>query len=120
MQEATSKPWSDLDLVDRGRLWQSDPDFLLWQVEAFRLDAVFCNGRTPWDKVLAITGGSVKDTGTIKRTDWYTGTANVAGKELGIAGWNIPLIRATGLDAAEEKQLGRILGGRLSGYGILP
>ena len=46
VQESTRPVWSELDTFERNRLLDQDLPFLGWQIRAFPLRAVICNGKT--------------------------------------------------------------------------
>jgi hypothetical protein len=55
----------------------------------------------------------VRNTGTLKRENWWAGRAIVGSRTIGVAGWNIPLHQPTGLGTAGELELGRLLRAKL-------
>lgn len=113
VQEATSPRWSDLGKFDRTELLDSDLPFLAWQIRAFGFDAVICTGRTVSDHVRQLLDVKPMRTGTLRRVSWWVGSADVDGRTVGVAGWNHPLHRATGLGTEGERQLGETLRRRL-------
>ncbi len=122
VQEATSPTWSalrDTPGADVDALLASDLPFLRWQLETFSLRAAVCNGRTVFDKVCLITGAEIVETGTLKRLRWSVARTDLAGRPVGIAGWNIPLARPTGLDTEGHVDLGRLLAQRLRDLHLL-
>jgi hypothetical protein len=116
VQEATHPTWSRLRRADPAgaeALRLADSPFLRWQLHAFPLHWVICNGRTPLDAVLAMTGGEITETGRMARIVWSVGVASLGGRQVGLAGWNLPLARPTGLGASGEEDLGQALASRL-------
>jgi hypothetical protein len=112
-QEPTDPPWSKLrseQPSDFALLQEVDLPFLRWQIATSPLRTVICNGRTVFELVLTLTGGRREKGGTIKRLAWYSATAEVGGRRIRIVGWIILLARPTGLGAAGEHDLGRLLG----------
>jgi len=113
VQEATSPTWSMLARDERDRLLAADLPFLEWQIGNFPLKAVICNGRTASDHVRRVLNVSIEETGVMARTKWWAGYAEVDGRRMGFAGWNVPLQRPTGLGAEGERRLGQLLRERL-------
>lgn len=109
VQEATTPRWSDLGKFDHGQLLQADLPFLAWQIQRFQLAAVICTGRTVWDRVGELLDVAEVRTAGLELITWWVGSATVAGRNIGVAGWNLPLHRATGLGTAGERELGKLL-----------
>lgn len=101
--------WSQLDPAEREDLLSSDVPFLEWEIRVFPLRAVVCNGATVGDHVRRQLGVSVIREGTLARIKWWQGEAELAGRRVGFAGWNIPLSRPTGLDRNGQGELGKLL-----------
>ena len=122
VQEATKHTYSELSPTELQRLRSADLPFLKWQLDTFPLRTVLCNGRTAYEVVRDLTNGSAKHTGRIARTTWWAGFAQAGGRTIGLAGWNLPLARATGLKRNMgrdgEGQLGKKLADALRGLGI--
>lgn len=115
-QEATNPTWSKLAQTSPAEfeaLRSSDLPFLRWQLEAFPLHTVICNGRTVFNEVCRLIGGQVKGEGKLQRITWYVGDATLSGRRVRLAGWNLPLARPTGLGATGEEELGQILKSQL-------
>lgn len=115
-QEATYPTWSGLSKASPAEfeaLRRTDLPFLRWQLETFPLDVVICNGRTVLEEVFRLVGGQITKEGTLKRITWCVGTATIDSRRIGLAGWNIPLARPTGLGTDGEQELGRILRSQL-------
>jgi hypothetical protein len=123
VQEATRPPWAALERLapaETKMLFVADRSFLRWQLDTFPLRAVLCNGRTVYDEVsLLVERGRTVSSGELARLTWYVGVGRVAGREIGLAGWNLPLVRATGLGMAGEQELGRTLASELQRLGLL-
>lgn len=122
VQEATRPTWSALARTrpdEHQALREADLPFLLWEVENFPLQAIVCNGRTPFDTLGTALGVTVVETGTLERLRWWVGRAAVRDRSAAIAGWNIPLSQATGLTTLGHHELGVILGTRLRSHGLL-
>lgn len=116
-QEATDPTWSKLRKerpIDFALLQQVDLPFLKWQIEAFPLHVVVCNGRTVFENVIALTRGRLEDSGTMQRMKWYLAKADMPNRRISIVGWNLPLARPTGLGKPGEHALGELLGARCS------
>lgn len=115
-QEATRPTWSRLAQTSPAEfeaLRSADLPFLRWQLEAFPLHTVICNGRTVTEEVCRLIGGRMTHEGRLQRVTWYVGKATLNLRTVRLAGWNIPLARPTGLGAAGEQELGKILALRL-------
>lgn len=111
-QEATNPTWSKLaqtSPTEFETLRSADLPFLRWQFEAFPLHTVICNGRTVFNEVCRLIDGQVKGEGKLQRITWYVGKATLAGRQVRLAGWNLPLARPTGLGATGEEELGQVL-----------
>lgn len=121
VQEATNPTWSALlnERPEEGRaLLKNDAPFLRWQLETFPLRAVLCNGRTTFDRVVDLFGAEVICSDKLARLTWSIAVAEVGGRRLAIAGWNIPLARPTGLTADGQRELGQMLRSELERLGI--
>jgi len=115
-QEATDPTWSALAKASPSEfaaLRAQDLPFLQWQLAITPLALIVCNGRTVFDTVRALIGGQVLATGQMEKLTWYIGSASIAGRITGLAGWNLPLARPTGLDAKGQTELGHILAAEL-------
>lgn len=112
VQEATDPTWSQLKKTspqEHESLLAADLPFLEWQLTSFPLKAVVCNGRTAYERTRQLLGASICGRGTSERVDWYVGTARQRHGQIALVGWNIPLVRPTGLGSEGEVKLGRIL-----------
>jgi hypothetical protein len=112
VQEATHPTWSKLRRTDPAqhmRLLVADLPFLEWQIRSFEFDALICTGKTVSDHVRSQLGVSVAKSGTIAKVTWWIGFADVDGRHVGVAGWNKPLHRATGLGSLGERNLGQLI-----------
>ena len=56
--------------------------------------------------------------GKLARIKWTVGTAVLSRGVIGVAGWNIPLARATGLNKDGQRELGELLASRMTQAGI--
>ena len=116
-QEATNPAWSELSQTSPAEfdaLRSTDLPFLRWLLEEFPLQTVICNGRTVFDEVCRLIGGRMTEEDKLRRITWYVGKATLNARTISLAGWNIPLAHATGLDAAGQSELGRILASRIN------
>jgi uracil-DNA glycosylase len=112
VQEATNPTWSELlkqQPLEAETLLRSDLVFLQWEIETFSLRLLICNGTTAFDNVVRLLKGRVVQSGGLKRITWWVAIASSGPRTLGVAGWNIPLVRATGLGSAGEGQLGELI-----------
>jgi len=119
VQEATQPTWSELqkERPEEARaLREADLPFLLWQLQAFPLNAVVCNGRTALEEIGRLVKARPMERGEFRRITWSVGLAFVLDRPLGVVGWNLPLARA-GLHAEEEEALGALLRARIEGLG---
>jgi hypothetical protein len=120
VQEATDPVWSQLRGVGRDEavsLLASDLPFLKWQIETYPLDAVVCTSARVLREVTKIMAARPIDRGTLARVRWEVWLAETGRGTIGIAGWNIPLARPTGLDKAGHRELGALLAKRLRNAG---
>lgn len=123
VQEATDPAWSALKKTTSSELkglCAADIPFLQWQLEAFPLQIVVCNGRTAFDEVFRLVGGREVRRDTLFRLTWYVAVGTIGGRRLGLVGWNIPLLRPTGLGHEGERQLGVLLADQLRELGMFP
>jgi hypothetical protein len=111
-QEATNPTWSKLSKTSPAEfavLRSADLPFLRWQLEAFPVHTVVCNGRTVFSEVCHLIGAQVLEKGKLQLLTWYVGAATLNGRRVRLVGWNLPLARPTGLGTTGEQELGRIL-----------
>jgi len=113
VQESTRPVWSSLPRSDRSALLDLDLPFLAWQIRTFPLRAVICTGKTVGNNVRDELGVVIHDNGELARIKWWVGEADVDGRRVGFAGWNLPLARPTGLGREGELILGGLLAERL-------
>lgn len=109
VQEATRPTWSSLPDREREDLLHRDLRFLSWQLRTFPVRTVLCTSSTAGRHVRALLDVTVLEEDKLELVTWWTGRATVGDREVFLAGWNVPLARATGLGAAGETELGRIL-----------
>lgn len=109
VQEATDPVWSKLERGAAQEVLDRDLRFLRWQIEAFDLRTLICTSATVLRNVLGLVGGRVTSEGEMRKLRWTVATAVVDGRSIQVAGWNIPLVRPTGLDAGEQVRLGTLL-----------
>jgi hypothetical protein len=123
VQEATRPAWAELERtapLETKALFASDREFLRWQLRNFMPRAVVCNGRTVFDEArLLVERGRIVSSGELGRLTWYVGLGLSGGRPIGLAGWNLPLVRATALGAEGERELGRTLADELRRVGGL-
>jgi len=121
VQEATDPVWSGLGKVDRAeaaRLLTSDLPFLKWQIEAFPVRVVVCTSRRVLDETSALIGATFVDEGEFARLRWRVGSAIVGDHTIGVVGWNLPLVRPTGLTRETQRAFGELLAARLRAVGV--
>lgn len=112
VQEATDPTWSALNSQSPGEaraLLEQDASFLRWQIDAFPLRALVCNGRTVLDQVIGLTEAEVVAREKVGRLTWSVAISSVGDRRLAVVGWNIPLARPTGLTAEGQVELGQVL-----------
>lgn len=109
VQESTTPTWSALPPGERDGLLRRDLRFLSWQLRTFPIRTVICTSRTAGDQVQALLDVTVTGEDRLKLVTWWVGHATLDDRRVDVAGWNIPLARATGLGAAGEDELGRRL-----------
>lgn len=113
VQESTKPVWSKLGHAEREGLLRQDLPFVEWEIRAFPLRAVLCNGKRVGTELQRQLGVSVEEAGTMARIKWWVGHADIDGRRVGFGGWNIPLARATGLGRDGETALGQFLAERI-------
>jgi hypothetical protein len=121
VQEATSLTWSALnqERPEEARLLvERDVPFLRWQIEAFPLSVLVCDGRTTLDQVVALHDAPVVETGSLKRLTWSIAQSDLGARRIAVVGWNIPLARPTGLTSAGQVEMGALLAERLRALGL--
>ncbi len=116
VQESTSPVWGDLPLSQKTALLEQDLPFLTWELRTFPVRAVICTGKTVGVHVRRQLRVEVTEEGSLARIKWWVGHAEVEGRRVGIAGWNYPLARPTGLGAEGEARLGQLLADRLASF----
>jgi hypothetical protein len=115
VQESTSPVWSELPAGEKEALLREDLRFLEWEIRAFPLSRVICTSKTVSVHLRRCFGVEMVEEGTLARIKWWVGRADVDGRQVGFAGWNYPLARATGLGAVGERELGELLVAKLEG-----
>jgi hypothetical protein len=113
VQESTTPVWSKLDRVEQDELLTRDLPFLGWEIRTFPLRAVICNGKKVSVELRRRLCVSAVEEGTIERIQWWVGGAEIGGRTVRFAGWNVPLARPTGLGRDGEAALGKILARRV-------
>jgi hypothetical protein len=122
IQEATDPVWSGLHGADRSQataVMTRDVPFLGAQIRRFPLRAIICTSARVVREVTAALSARTTVTGKLKRITWSIALAETRRGIVGIAGWNIPLARPTGLDRDGHRQLGALLRAELERAGIL-
>lgn len=123
VQEATRPAWAELErlaALETKTLFASDRQFLRWQLRNFPVRAVVCNGRTVFDEARGLVDrGRIVSSGELGRLTWYAGVGQIGPRPIGLAGWNLPLVRGTALGVDGERELGRTLAAELRRLGTL-
>jgi hypothetical protein len=112
VQEATDPVWSRLRRTDRPQAdtaLHRDLPFLCEQIERFPLRAVVCTSARVMKEIASALGARDVAEGKLARVTWRIALADVQRGVLGIAGWNIPLARPTGLTNDGQHELGTLL-----------
>jgi hypothetical protein len=120
VQEATDPTWSRLRKSDSQQaetVLRRDLPYLRRQIEHFPLRAVVCTSALVMREVSAMFKIRATATGTIEGAvphfAWTVHVAETQRGDVGIAGWNIPLVRPTGLDSEGQRRLGELLAAEL-------
>lgn len=112
VQEATDPTWSVL-LAQRPReahaLMERDTTFLHWQIDAFPVRTLVCNGRSAFECVVVITDARIAAQDRLARVTWSVALGRCGSHPVAVVGWNIPLSRPAGLTAADHIALGERL-----------
>lgn len=112
VQEATDPTWSAL-LTQRPEearaLVERDTTFLRWQIDTFPLRTLVCNGRSVFERVVAITGARIVARDRLARVTWSVALGQRGARPIAVVGWNIPLSRPAGLTAQAHVVLGERL-----------
>jgi hypothetical protein len=117
VQEATDPLWSALrssDRVSAAALLGRDLEFLRWEIETFPLATLVCTSATVRRYVLPMLNARVLNEGTMARLKWFVAVGSVSNREVGVVGWNIPLMRPAGLDNDGQRALGALLRSKLN------
>lgn len=120
VQEATDPVWSGLRGLDRGAadaLLVRDLDFLEWQIGAFDIHTLVCTSAAVMKHVFQLVDAKPVREGKVALLRWTVATGRANGRELAVVGWNIPLARPTGLNAAGQHELGALLRDELAACG---
>lgn len=121
VQEATDPTWSLLfrsDPVQARALLRRDLPFLQKQIERSDFRASVCTSAIVCKQVSQMLGVQFKRNGRVARLNWSVGTVELSRGLIGVAGWNIPLKRPTGLNLEGEYDLGKLLADQLQEVGI--
>lgn len=122
VQESTDPTWSRLSAgrpEEAGALLRQDLPFLHWEIASFPIDIVICNGRSVLDTVIAELGASVTAYEKPSRFAWTVAIADMDTRRVGVAGWNIPLARPTGMTSQDQVELGTLFLERLDSHGVV-
>ena len=125
VQEATDPQWSDRTFpeTDKQELLRVGRRFFRWQLQSFLIQLILCNGKTVSREVKNLLWDVKEwDHGKLNRVEWYCGTTKLrereGWRELGLAGWNLPLDKPTGLGHRGEEALGKLIGDCFHRYGF--
>ena len=112
IQEATFPTWSELGRTwpaEAAALWATDTEFFRWQVAALPATALLCNGRGVYVEVTRILGAMQVAESRFGRLTWWASISRQRAKAVWVMGWNLPLVRPTGLGRRGEHELGAAL-----------
>jgi hypothetical protein len=121
VQEATDPVWSQLIKIDQRQaetVWRRDLTFLKKQINEFDFGAVVCTSACVLAEVTKLLPVCIKARGTVARLKWTIGTVELNHRLVVVAGWNIPLSRATGLTRDQQVQFGKLLQSEMKKVGV--
>jgi hypothetical protein len=122
VQEATDPVWSGLFRADRAQatlVLRRDVLFLRRQIEQFPLRVVILTSARVMSNLSDILPDArIIADGTLARIRWNVRVAETPRGRIGVAGWNIPLARPTGLNADGQRSLGKLLATELKKAGV--
>ena len=121
VQEATWPKWSELMRgfpTEADELWQKDAHFFLRLIESLPVEVLLCNGKSVSVSTEKLIGTTRVADGALARLRWTISKGTIAGRPVWVAGWNLPLVRATGLGRDGEHELGQTLRGALQAAGM--
>lgn len=121
VQESTDPVWSELlktDPEQASAVLSRDVAFLGKQIVAFPLRVIVCTSARVLKEVSELFSIRITAQGKLARIKWTVGQTAVKKRVLGVAGWNIPLVRATGLTSAGQGELGKLLSSHLEKAGV--
>jgi hypothetical protein len=121
VQEATWPQWSELKNgfpLEAEALWKEDALFFLRLIENLPVEVLICNGKSVLVSTERLIGGARMADGNLARLRWAISKGAISGRPVWVAGWNLPLVRATGLGRDGERELGRTLRGALRDAGM--
>ncbi len=122
VQESTDPTWNALEgsYPDvASTLLLEDVPFLEWQLHTFQnVELLLLNGSGIRDRLGSIGKIVELDSSTTGKRKWWTGRLLLSKREVAVAGWDVPLVRAPGLTRDEQRMLGRTLSRRLKCNGI--
>jgi hypothetical protein len=121
IQEATDPVWSQLAKADpqqAANVLRRDVPFLKRQIEELEFRIIVCTSARVYSEVSRLLTVAAVQKGKLARLEWTIGTATLARGIVAIAGWNIPLARATGLNKDGQRELGKLLKAKLRSTGV--
>jgi hypothetical protein len=121
VQEATDPAWSQLSKSDPEQalaVLLRDLPFLRKQIEQSTFQAIVCTSATVCKQLSQMLAVQFKRSGEVARLKWSVGTVELSRGLIGVAAWNIPLKRPTGLNLKGENELGNLLESQLKKVGI--
>lgn len=121
VQEATWPKWAELAKgfpTEADELWKRDARFFCRLVEVLPVEVLVCNGKSVLVSTEKLIGATRVADGALARVQWVVSKGAIAGRPIWVAGWNLPLVRATGLGRDGEHELGRTLRATLRDAGM--
>jgi hypothetical protein len=112
VQEATDPVWTGLEKADKwsaASLLERDLAFLHWQLETFPLRTVLCTSAAVLRRVIPLLNAKPVCEAALARVKWTVAVGSAGGRPITVAGWNIPLVRPTGLNKQTQGELGAVL-----------
>ncbi len=107
VQEATFPTWSQLRGTwpqEAAALWDRDVEFFRWQVAAIPAAVLLCNGRGAYVEAGRVLGAAVVAEGRVGRVTWWVSLSRQSAKPVWVMGWNLALVRPTGLGSLGERE----------------
>jgi hypothetical protein len=92
--------------IEADALWKEDALFFLRLIETLPVEVLICNGKSVLVSTEKLIGTARVAEGNLARLRWVVSKGSIAGRPVWVTGWNLPLVRATGLGRDGEHELG--------------